>query len=310
MRIFLTGANGMVGKNILESGILDLHDVYSPSRQELNLLNFHDVKLTLKKYQPDLVIHCAGVVGGIQANIKEPVRFLFENLEIGKNVVWASHELEIKKLINLSSSCMYPKDKDTALLEDDILTGPLEPTNEGYALAKIATAKLCMFISKQFPEFHYKTLVPCNLYGRWDKFDLSFGHMIPAVIRKIHEAVENKSTTVEIWGDGSARREFMYTADLADFILFSLKNFEALPTTINVGLGQDYSILDYYKHISTVVGFTGEFKFDLSKPVGMKRKLVDVSRARALGWKSKTTLLDGITATYKFYLNQSDDQRN
>lgn len=305
MKIFLTGSNGMVGKNILESGILESHDVFYPKRNELDLKDYSAVEKALKKFKPDLVIHSAGVVGGIQANIKEPVRFLFDNLEIGKNVVWASKELGVKRLLNLSSSCMYPKNREIPLLEEEILSGPLEPTNEGYALAKITIAKLCSYISAQFPELQYKTLIPCNLYGRWDKFDLSFGHMVPAVIRKIHEAVTKHSSTVEIWGDGKARREFMYTAELANFILFAIENFEQLPLMINVGLGYDHTILEYYQEIAKIIGFTGEFKFDLTKPVGMNRKLVDISKAAALGWTAKSSLTTGLTETYKFFLNQN-----
>lgn len=305
MKIFLTGSSGMVGKNILEGGTCLNNEWFCPSHSELDLLNYAHVEAALHNFQPDLIIHAAGVVGGIQANIKEPVRFFYDNLEIGKNVVWAAKKLGIKKILNLSSSCMYPKDKDTMLVEEDILTGSIELTNEGYALAKIVVAKLCAFISNEFKDLHYKTLIPCNLYGRWDKFDLSHGHMIPAVIKKIHEAVKNNSNTVEIWGDGTARREFMYAADLADFILFAADNFEKLPNMINVGLGHDFSILEYYKQIAKVVGFKGDFSFNLTKPIGMKRKLIDVSKSNRLGWTAKTSLKDGLEKTYNFFLSEN-----
>ncbi len=303
MKIFLTGSSGMVGRNILESGIQNKHEIFYPRHSEVDLLNYKAVKDSLASFQPDLVIHCAGIVGGIQANIKEPLRFFFENLEMGKNLVWASHELGIKKFLNMSSSCMYPKDKDTSLSESDILSGYLEPTNEGYALAKVAVTKMCAYITRQNPKMHYKTLIPCNLFGKYDKFDLAAGHMVPAVIRKIHEAVQNKEKTVEIWGNGEARREFLYTEDVADFVQFSIEKMEQLPEMINVGLGFDYTILEYYKEIAAVVGFKGEFTFNLDKPIGMKRKLVDVSLAKKMGWQSKTSLNEGLKKTYAYYLS-------
>ncbi|MBC7740768.1 MAG: GDP-L-fucose synthase [Bdellovibrionaceae bacterium] len=303
MKIYLTGASGMVGRNILESGIQQKHEVYSPRHSEVDLLDIASVKKSLQQLKPDLIIHCAGVVGGIQANMSQPLRFFIENLDMGKNLVAAAKELEIKKFLNMSSSCMYPKDKNTPLLESDILSGYLEPTNEGYALAKVAVTKMCSYITKQQPEYLYRTLIPCNLFGKYDKFDLAHGHMVPAVIRKIHEAVQNDSPTVEIWGDGKARREFLYTEDVADFVLFAIDKLAELPEMINVGLGHDYTILEYYQEIAKVVGFKGEFTFNLDKPIGMKRKLVDVSLATKLGWKSKTNLHEGLKKTYAYYLS-------
>ena len=293
----------MVGRNILDSGIQNNHELFCPKHSEVDLLSYEAVKKSLSNFKPDLIIHCAGVVGGIQANIKEPLKFFIENLEMGKNLVWAAHHLGIKKFLNMSSSCMYPKDSNDALKETDILAGYLEPTNEGYALAKIAVTKMFSYISRQHSEFLYRTLVPCNLYGKHDKFDLAFGHMVPAVIRKIHEAVEAKSPTVEIWGDGTARREFLYTEDVADFVLFCLDKLEKMPEMVNIGLGFDYTILEYYQEIARVVGFQGEFTFNLDKPIGMKRKLVDVTLAANLGWKSKTSLNEGLQKTYQFYLS-------
>lgn len=302
MKILLTGSNGMVGKNILEHDKCNGYTFLSPRSSELNLLNADEVFSYLKKHQPDVVIHCAGLVGGIQANMKEPVRFLVENSDMGRNVVLAAKEAGVTKFINMASSCMYPKDHDDLLAEDLILTGPLEPTNEGYALAKIMTMRLGQYINKETGVMTYKTLIPCNLYGRWDKFSEKNSHMLPAVIRKIHMANLNQEKSVEIWGTGNARREFMYAADLADFVFFALENWEKIPETINVGLGFDHSINDYYQTIAKVLGYKGAFHHDLNRPEGMKRKVVSTKRADELGWKAKTTLEEGIEKTFEFFL--------
>lgn len=305
MKILLTGSTGMVGENILEHpGIKPFH-ILSPSRRELNLLEYQNVEEYVKRHSPELVIHAAGRVGGIQANIKEPVRFLLDNLDMGRNIVWASRQCGVKKLINLGSSCMYPRNAANPLREENILQGELEPTNEGYALAKITTARLCEYIIREAPDFHYKTLIPCNLYGRWDKFDPAHSHMIPAVIKKIHDAKVNSEKEVVIWGDGTARREFMYAGDLADCLVYAIHHFDTMPSLMNVGLGLDYSINEYYQAIAEVVGFTGEFSHDLSKPVGMKQKLVNIERQTTWGWDAKTALKDGLSATYQFYLDQT-----
>jgi GDP-L-fucose synthase len=304
MKILLTGATGMVGKNILEHENAKNFTILTPSSKELNLLSKDEVLKYFKANQPDVVIHCAAVVGGIQANIKEPVRFLVDNTDIGRNVLMAAYEVKTSRVINLASSCIYPKDLEGLLEEEHILTGALEPTNEGYAIAKISTMKLGQYINKEMGKLVFKTLIPCNLYGRWDKFGESNSHMVPAVIAKIHQALKNNSSTIDIWGSGNARREFMYTADLADFIFFALDNWEKIPETINVGLGIDHSINDYYKSIANVLGFKGGFSHDLSKPEGMKKKLVSVKKAIDLGWNAKTGLDEGIKKTYEFYLEQ------
>jgi GDP-L-fucose synthase len=307
MRVLITGSSGMVGKNILEHPEISSYEILKPTSSELNLLGYSEVKDYLEKYKPDLIIHAAGRVGGIQANIKEPVSFLLDNLDMGRNVVGAAREVGIKKLINLGSSCMYPKDATNPLKEEYILQGMLEPTNEGYALAKITTARLCEYISKEDSNFQYKTLVPCNLYGRWDKFDPHHSHMIPAVIRKIHDAKFNGESEVEIWGDGTARREFMYAGDLADCIIKTINSFETLPSMLNVGLGYDFTINEYYKTIAEIVGYKGNFVHDLTKPVGMKQKVEDVSKLKDWGWSAKVDLKEGIANTYKFYLGLGEN---
>lgn len=304
MKIVLTGASGMVGKNILEHAEAKKYNFLTPSSSELNLLDFSKVNLYLEKNNPDFIIHAAGKVGGIQANMANPVNFLVDNLEMGKNIILSSKKNKIKRLINLSSSCMYPRNAKNPLKEELILKGELEPTNEGYALAKIIATRLCEYINKENLDYQYKTIIPCNLYGRHDKFDPKHSHMIPAVIKKIHEAKEANKKEIDIWGDGTARREFMYTQDLADFIFYSIENFEKLPQNTNVGLGVDYTINEYYKTIAKVIGFKGKFVHDLSKPVGMKQKLIEDSVIKQMNWKHKTTLEEGIKKTYDFYKEQ------
>jgi len=301
-KIFITGANGMVGRNLRERLVDIGYEVLAPVRAELDLLNFQQVKAYVAEHRPEIIIHCAGKVGGIQDNIKNPVQFLIDNLEIGKNIVMAARENRVKRVLNLGSSCMYPRNAENPLKEDLILQGELEPTNEGYALAKISVARLCEYISREDEFFEYKTIIPCNLYGKYDKFDPLHSHMIPAVIRKIHEAKVSGADKVEIWGDGLARREFMIADELVDFIEYALNHFSEMPSYLNVGLGHDYSINEYYENIAAVVGWEGEFVHDLSKPVGMKQKVVDIKKLTEFGWKSKTTLRDGLGKTYSFFL--------
>jgi len=303
MIILLTGAGGMVGKNILESPEAQPHEFLTPTSKELDLLNKEGVDSYLKVNQPEFVIHAAGLVGGIQANIAEPVRFLVDNMQMGLNMILASLDAGIKGFMNLSSSCMYPRNAPNPLSEDLILKGELEPTNEGYALAKVASTRLCEYIHREDVRFLYKTVIPCNLYGRHDKFDPKHSHMIPAVIKKISDAKQQGLESIDIWGDGLARREFMYAGDLADFVFYAINDFENMPQNINVGLGHDYTINEYYEAISQVIGFEGKFEHDLSKPVGMKQKLIDHSQLQAFGWNYKTELKKGIEKTYEFYLN-------
>ena len=304
MRVLLTGASGMVGRNFLEHSEACDFEILPPFSSGLNLLDYATVKEYLLNYKPDLIIHAAGKVGGIQANIREPVRFLLENLDMGRNIVWAARETEVKKLLNLGSACMYPRNAQNPLREEMILQGEPEPTNEGYALAKITIARLCEYVVKENPDYHYKTLIPCNLYGRWDKFDPGNSHLVPAIIKKVHDAMIANGKEVEIWGSGTARREFMYAGDMADCLVHAIRNFVSLPQSMNVGLGYDYTINEYYRIAAEVIGFKGEFVHDLSKPEGMRQKLVDVSRLKSFGWRAKTSLEEGIEKTYKFYLER------
>tara|TARA_B110000003_G_C16649912_1_gene533718 strand:+ start:760 stop:1692 length:933 start_codon:yes stop_codon:yes gene_type:complete len=303
MKILLTGGSGMVGKNILEYSKKNKYTFLSPSRKELNLLDYNAVNNFIKINKPDFIIHAAGKVGGIQANISEPVSFLLDNIDMGRNIIVAARNNSIKNLLNLSSSCMYPRNIEKPLSEDLILSGELEPTNEGYAIAKVMTTRLCEYIMKEDHNKNYKTIIPCNLYGKHDKFDPKNSHMIPAVIHKIHKAKHLGKVEIEVWGNGLARREFMYVEDLADFIFYAIKNFKRMPQNINVGLGKDYSINEYYKSIADIIGFNGSFVHDLSKPIGMKQKLIDDNKLKEFGWCHKTSLEEGLNKTYEFYKN-------
>ena len=304
IKILITGSTGMVGRNIINYLTTKEFFLLTPKSSELNLLDKRKIDYYLDKNKPDLIIHSAGVVGGIQANILNPVKFLYDNSQMGLNIIKSAFEHKILKFINLASSCMYPKDLTDLLKEDYILTGKLEPTNEGYALAKILTTKLCEYIFKENNNYKYKTIIPCNLYGKYDKFDSIKAHLIPAVINKIHKAKVNNMDIVEIWGTGEVKREFMYTEDLADFILYAIKNFDRLPQNLNVGTGKDYTINKYYEIVSSVIGYKGGFKHDLTKPVGMAQKTVDISKLNKFGWKSKISLEEGIEKTYQYFLKE------
>lgn len=304
MRIFLTGGRGMVGRNFLEHSSAAAHEVLAPSSVALDLRDYAAVNAWMAHHQPDAVVHAAGKVGGIQANIREPVRFLLDNLDMGRNVVWAARNNGVKWLINLGSSCMYPRNAPNPLREDMVLKGELEPTNEGYALAKVTVAKLCEYISREDEAYQYKTLIPCNIYGRHDKFDPVHSHMVPAIIHKLHMAKTGQIQGVDIWGDGTARREFMYAGDLADCMWHAMTRFESLPPVMNVGLGHDLSVNEYYQAAARVVGYSGDFVHDLSKPVGMKQKLVSIEKSASWGWKAETSLEEGLAMTYRYYLEE------
>ena len=301
LKILITGANGMVGKNLCLHPSSESYSLITPNRKELDLLNYFEIENFLFSHKPDFVIHCAGKVGGIQANLSNQSEFLSSNIIMGINLIQSCKNNNIKKLINLASSCMYPKDMQNPLNENQLLKGMLEPTNEGYALAKLSITKLCSYVSSESNDFYYKTLVPCNIYGHFDKFDEENSHMVAAVIDKFYKAKNQKLDSVEIWGEGNARREFMYSSDLADCIWECVKNFQNMPDIMNVGMGKDYSIKEYYNLIKEIVGYNGNITNDLSKPVGMKQKLVDITQLENFGWKSKVSLYEGLSKTYDFY---------
>lgn len=305
MTVLLTGGCGMVGRNVLEHPAAETYNILAPNSSELNLLDQKAVEDYLSKHSVDMVVHAAGRVGGIQANTKAPVAFLVGNLDMGRNLVVAAQKAGVKKFLNLGSSCMYPRNAPNPLQEDMVLKGELEPTNEGYALAKIVVARLCEYISKTDETCDYKTVIPCNLYGRHDKFDPAHSHLVPALIHKLHQAKVEQKTEVDIWGTGNVRREFMYAGDLANCLMKVVADFSSVPPLMNIGLGYDYSILEYYKAAAEVVGYDGDFVHDLTKPEGMAQKLVSTEKLTEFGWSSVTSLKEGMAKTYEYYLEES-----
>lgn len=274
--------------------------ILAPTRQELDLLDRAAVAAYFKQHKFDLVIHTAAKVGGIKANMADPTGFLTENMIVNMNVIEEARLNGVPKFIFLGSSCMYPRDHRNPLIEEDILQAPLEPTNEGYALSKITGAKLCEYISLQYG-LAYKTLIPCNLYGLNDHFDPKNGHLVAAVILKIDDAVRNNAQSVEIWGDGKARREFMFVDDISEFILTQTHRLQDMPAFLNTGLGIDYSVNDYYAAIADIIGYKGAFTHNLDAPTGMHQKLMDSTKAKAFGWNPSTSLHDGLQKTYEFF---------
>ena len=303
-KLLLTGGHGMVGRNIRAHPWAGDWHILAPTRSQLDLTDAAAVAAYLAAYKPDIVVHAAGRVGGIQANIAHPVAFLDENTTIGRNIVIGAYKSGVRQLLNLASTCMYPRASGNLLTEDMILTGELEPTNEGYALAKIVATRLCQYIRREDPAARYHTLIPCNLYGSFDKFDPQSSHLVAAIIHKVHTAKAEGRDTVEIWGDGTARREFMYADDLADAVLRAATEIEALPDLMNIGVGRDHSINDYYETAARVIGWRGRFVHDLSRPVGMRQKLCAVDLQSEWGWQPQTGLTDGIAKTYAHYLER------
>ena len=273
MKLLISGGSGMVGTNLRKHIPNEQYQILSPSKSELNLLNKEDVNFYLKKNKPDIVIHCAGLVGGIAMNINNQALSMHNNTLMGLNLINASKENGIKKFINLGSSCMYPKDLNDELKIQDLLSGKLEPTNEGYAISKILIWKYLKYSSDD--NFVGKTIIPCNLYGPFDNFDPIKAHLIPAAIVKAHNA-RNKNQRIEIWGKGEVKREFLYVEDLVDFIMIFLKNFDNMPAECNLGAEKDYTVLEFYEKICDTVGIQKNFVFLTEKPTGMKRKKLQI----------------------------------
>ena len=304
-RIYVAGHRGLVGSAICRALEARGHSrLITRTRAELDLRDRAAVDAFFADERPEYVIMAAARVGGILANDSFPVEFLRDNIEIQTHVIDAAYRHQATKLAFLGSSCIYPKLAPQPLREDSLLTGPLEPTNEWYAIAKIAGIKLCQAYWKQHG-FRAISLMPTNLYGPGDNFDLKSSHVLPALIRKFHEAKASGAREVVVWGSGRPRREFLHVDDLADAVCFLLERYES-PEIINVGVGEDLSIAELAEMVSEIVGFSGAIVYDASKPDGTPRKLLDVSRIAALGWQAKIRLTDGIRETYRWYLAAND----
>ena len=301
MRIYIAGINGMVGSAIAEEAKKQGHEVIGKSSKELDLTNRDAVFSELKAIKPDALIIVAAKVGGIGANSTFPVDFLSVNLQIQTNLLDAAHASDIEKVLFLGSSCIYPKFAPQPIPESALLSGELEPTNEPYALAKIAGLKLVEAYRKQYGH-KWISAMPTNLYGPRDNFDLESAHVLPALIHRFHNAKVKELSEVTIWGDGTPLREFLHVEDLASACLMLLDKYDD-SVAINIGSGQERSILELAQSIATVVGFEGAIVFDKTKPNGTPRKLLDSHFLNNLDWKSQIDLKDGLTSTYAWFLN-------
>ncbi|MGZ5002969.1 MAG: GDP-L-fucose synthase family protein, partial [Chthoniobacterales bacterium] len=301
--IFVAGHKGLVGSAVVRRLEVDGYgNLLKRDRAQLDLRNEAAVTKFFETEKPEIVILAAARVGGIKANNDFKVEFLIENTRIQNNVISAAHDHGVRKLLFLGSSCIYPKFAPQPIPESALLSGALEETNDAYAIAKIAGIKLCQAYAEEYGE-NYISLMPTNLYGPNDNFDLVTAHVLPALLRKVHEAKLAGSREVEVWGSGEPRREFLHVNDLADACLFLLQNYDS-PEIINVGTGQDVTIRELAEMICAVVGFDGTLVFDPSQPDGTPRKLLDVSKINALGWRAKISLRDGIAQTYEWFLEK------
>ncbi|QEE16021.1 GDP-L-fucose synthase family protein [Promethearchaeum syntrophicum] len=298
--IYVSGHDGMVGKRLIqyltENGY---SKIITATFQELDLRNQKSVETFFNKYQPEIVIHIAARVGGIYANIKSPAEFIYDNLMIQTNVIHSAYKNKCQKLVFLGSSCIYPKDCIQPMSEDFFMTGKLEPTNQSYAIAKIAGIQMCQSYNKQY-NTNFISIMPSNLYGPGDHYNNRNSHVMAALISRFHNAIKEKEEKVIVWGTGNPRREFLFIDDLISAIIFLLKNYND-SSIINVGPGYDISIKKLAEKISRILGYTGLIEFDKTKPDGMMKKLLDVSKINDLGWKTNIDLDEGIRRAYNEY---------
>jgi GDP-L-fucose synthase len=305
-RIFVAGHRGMVGSALVKALLAKgAEHLILPSREQLDLRNQGDVSNFIKHEKPNLVIIAAARVGGIIANAEHPWEFLYDNLVMETNIIGAAHNNDVPKLVFLGSSCIYPKYADQPIHEDALLTGSLEPTNEAYAIAKIAGLKLCEALHKQFGRSYF-SLMPTNLYGPNDNFDTVTSHVIPAMMRKFHDALPDQP--VYLWGTGTAMREFLHVDDLAQAVLFTTEH-QHTHTLINVGTGLDLTIKDLAFMIQDIVGHRGPIHWDSSKPDGTPRKCLDVRRIKSLGWQAQIDLEDGLRDTYHWFKQHQNNYK-
>ncbi len=301
--IFVAGHRGLAGGAILRELLAaGYSNLLTRTRSEVDLLKRDSVRGFFEEQRPQVVVIAAAKVGGIKANNDFPVEFLLENLAIQNNLIESAYEFGTEKLLFLGSSCIYPKFAPQPILESSLLTGALEPTNEAYALAKIAGIKLCQSYAREYGR-NFINAMPTNLYGPGDNFDLNSSHVLPALLRKVHEAKERGDREVPVWGTGTPRREFLHVEDLASACRFLLENYNE-PEIVNVGYGEDVTIRELVELICEVVGFDGELVFDATKPDGTPRKLLDTTKLTGLGWKPKIPLKEGVRQTYEWYCRE------
>ena len=306
-RIYIAGHRGMVGSAICRALKNAGATLLIANSKELDLRNQAAVNAWFAKHKPQLVFLAAAKVGGILANSTYPAEFIYDNLAMELNVVHAAHVEKVEKLLFLGSSCIYPKFAEQPITEQALLTGALEPTNEWYAVAKIAGIKLCQAYAKQYGS-NFITAQPTNLYGIGDNFDLNNSHVLPALLRKFHEAKKSGAKEVTIWGSGTPRREFLFVDDLAEALLFLMQHYNN-PDIVNIGVGEDITIKEVATLIGKLVGFNGALTFDATKPDGTPRKLLNVDKMRQLGWQAKTPLEQGIRQTYEWFLQNESTLR-
>jgi GDP-L-fucose synthase len=299
-RVWVAGHRGMAGSAIVRRLARESCEIVTVTHSQLDLLRQADVHALMADKKIDVVFLAAATVGGIMANSTRPAEFLYDNLVIATNVIHAARSAGVKKLLFLGSSCIYPRLADQPMREEALLSGALEPTNEWYAVAKIAGIKLCQAFRRQYG-CDFVSVMPTNLYGPGDRYDARDGHVVAALIMKIHAAKVANSATVELWGSGTPRREFLFSEDLADACVFVMKNYSD-ELFLNVGTGRDMTILELAECIARIVGWKGTFTFDKSKPDGMPRKMMDVSRLRALGWSAPTDFETGMKEAYRWYV--------
>lgn len=306
-KIFVTGHRGMVGSAIVRRLQGEGLEALTASRAELDLRDQAAVDAFMTREKPDVVVIASAKVGGIHANNTQPAEFIYDNLMIASNLIEAAHRTDVAKLLFLGSSCIYPRLAPQPINEDALLTGALEPTNEWYAIAKIAGIKLCQAYRTQYGR-DFISCQPTNLYGPNDNFDLNTSHVLPALLRKAHEAKAAKAATMTVWGTGTPRREFLHVDDLANACMYLLRHYSG-ETPLNVGWGEDIAIGEVARLVADTVGFKGELVFDTSKPDGTPRKLLDTSRINALGWRPRIALKQGLEHYYGWFLENEQQAR-
>ena len=300
-KVWIAGHRGMAGSAIARRLAKENCQIVTATRTELDLKRQADVEGWMAAQKLDAVFLAAAMVGGIMANSTRPAEFLYDNLVIETNIIHAAHQTGVKKLVFMGSSCIFPRAAPQPMSEDALLTGPLEPTNEWYAIAKIAGIKLCQAYRRQYG-CDFVSVMPTNLYGQGDRYDAESGHVVAAMIMKVHKAVKENQPTIELWGTGTPRREFLSADDLADACVFVMKNYSDEPF-LNVGTGTDITILQLAQTVAKIAGWSGEFTFNTSKPDGMPRKVMDVSRLAALGWTAPTPFEEGLRQAYQWYVD-------